>query len=262
VKNNRDNLHSSVSHEHEQWSELFQSELKSHSLELYSSYWWKDYYDEIQALMTPILKSLEKPTILEAGSGSGKASIVLKGNPRRTLLDISTEALQYAKLLAKKFQAKNMNYVEGDIFDMPFKSKTFDISWNIGVIEHYTPKQALTLVSDMVEVTRSGGYVIVGVPNFRSLPIIKAKLLHTKIFKHISGYRLDTEIAYSESELLDLLESAAKAVSRKIEHSSMSYVGNPLIMESPRFLIKSVGRLLNKVAYRNKFLMLVVCKVN
>jgi SAM-dependent methyltransferase len=249
-----------VSHEHEQWSDLFRRELEASNTDLYTSYWWKTYFDEMVGVVGPLLSG-RKPKVLEAGSGSGKGSILLGKSIDRTFLDISHDALEYAKLIAKKFNATNIKFVEGDIFRMPFKAKSFDLVWNIGVLEHYKRDTAIKLIKSMLRVTKTSGHVVIGVPNFRSPPIIKAKLLNYRLFRFIPGYRLDSELNYTAEDLQDMALTAAKELGREVTDVHVKTIGAPLFVESPRIIVKTIGVVTNTIMPNRKFLTLLVCKL-
>lgn len=247
-------------HEHEQWSELFRRELEGTDAELYSSYWWKVYYDQMMQVIAPLLAG-DSPKVLEAGSGSGKGSILLGKAVDRTLLDISHDALEYAKLLAKKFGATNISFVEGDIFASPFKTRSFDLVWNIGVVEHYEQPDATKLLENMIRVTKPGGHVVIGVPNFRSPPIIKAKLLNRRLFRFIPGYRLDSELDYSFAMLNVLASKAARNCKRVLSGVCEETIGVPLFVESPKIIVNTIGKMTNVLMPDRKFLKLLVIRV-
>ena len=201
-----------LEHENESWDRIFQAELAKdeEDREDFSSYWWESYYSEITSFILAQLSCFNAPTILEAGSGSGKGSLLLERDYRRTLLDISGSALEYAKYLAKRFGAENISYVQGNVFRMPFESKSFDFVWNIGVVEHYEEDGITRMVAEMARVTAEGGLLAVAIPNFKSLPILKASVLRNRFLKFIPGYRLDSEHGYSESQMLEMIEAGVK----------------------------------------------------
>jgi len=254
----KDELKKIIEHENRTWSKVFEAELKKTGNEKFSSYWWENYYQELTAFVNELLIKNDSNNILEAGSGSGKATILLKNSFPKTLLDISPAALKYAGFLAEKFECKNVKHIEGNIFEMPFKSGVFDFVWNIGVVEHYDLKKIDLIFQEMIRVCSENGIIAVGIPNFYSGPIIKAWIL--KKIKVLPGYKLDTEKFYKINDIIKVLKNSSKKRGRKIDYIHIEYFGNPLIMETPKFIIKSIGKLLNRIFRKNKFLILIVCK--
>lgn len=247
-----------IEHENAHWSKIFKAELERNDSKNFSSFWWKDYYTELTNFINQIMLKNNFKTVLEAGSGSGKATILLNKSYHKTLLDISPIALEYAKHLADKFEAKDIKFFEGDIFSMPFKDNGFDFVWNIGVIEHYEVNDIKSIIRNMIRVCNKSGVIAVGMPNFYSGPILKAWIL--KILKFISGYKLDTEKFYKIDEIKKIFQGVSEESGKEIASIEIEYFGNPLIMETPKFILKTVGKLASYLFRRNKFLILIVCK--
>ncbi|EKE18541.1 MAG: methyltransferase type 12 [uncultured bacterium] len=245
-----------VEQEEKFWSDTFKKELEKNEFGSFSSYWWERYYNEIVAFVHGIV-DVNSTEILEAGSGSGKASILLSQNSRRVLLDISKNALLYARHLSEKFNTNNIEFIEGNIFNLPFKPNSFDFVWNIGVIEHYNESDAVAALREMIRVTKNGGTVAVGVPNFSSGPIMKARILKNPFLKFVSGYRLESERNYEKNLLMDLFGKACKLEGKSFNEIRINYFGNPLPMETPKFIIKIFGNLLEKIFIKNKFLLFI-----
>lgn len=254
----KNDLKKVVEHENAYWSKIFQAELKKNDDKKFSSFWWENYYDELTDCVNKMMLTNGFNTTLEAGSGSGKATILLNKNFHKTLLDISPVALEYAKYVADKFEVENINFVEGNIFSMPFKNNNFDFVWNIGVIEHYELDDIKSIIKEMVRVCGKSGIVAVGMPNFYSGPILKARLL--KLLKFVPGYKLDTEKFYELSKIENLFKEVSKESGRKITHVETRYFGNPLIMETPKFILKILGGVISSLFRKNKFLMLIICR--
>ncbi len=252
-----------IQHENEYWSEVFdQARGQDKADKLFSSYWWENYYQEIIQYIKTSTDFKSNWKILEAGSGSGKSSILLGKKIDRTFLDISDKALEFASLLANKFQVQNIKYVQGNILQMPFDSRSFDLVWNIGEIEHYEKEQIKAIFSEMIRTTKNGGYLAVGVPNFWTGATLKAWLLKQPLFKFIQGYRLDSEKFYSLSELCDLITQASIEQGRVIQSQEITYFGNPLIMEAPAWLINSIGKFIARIFPKTKFLTFITIKIN
>ncbi len=253
-------LNKIIQHENEHWSKIFNEELKK-DFKDFSSYWWKDYYKNIIEYFDNYISKNNYKNLLEAGSGSGKASILLNKNLQKNLLDISDVALTYSKYLSKKFNENNISYTQGDIFSMPFKSKTFNFVWNIGVLEHYNKLEVRNIMSEMIRVTSENGTVVIAVPNLYSGPIIKAKILSHALLKFIPGYRLDTELFYKEKDIRFLFLKAANENKRVVEKFTLEYFGNPLPMETPRVILKTVGKLIYYIFLKNRFIKFFIFKL-
>lgn len=254
----KDDLKKIIEHENANWSKIFQVELEKNSDKKFSSFWWESYYSELTNSVNKIMLTDGFNSILEAGSGSGKATLLLNKKLHKTLLDISPVALEYAKHIANKFEVENINFVEGNIFSMPFKNNNFDFVWNIGVIEHYELDDIKSIIKEMIRICSKSGIVAVGMPNFYSGPILKARLL--KLLKFIPGYKLDTEKFYELSKIENIFKEVSKEFGRKITYVETRYFGNPLIMETPRFILKTIGGLISRLFRKNKFLILITCK--
>lgn len=103
--------------------------------------------------LAPFFKKPRK--ILEIGCGQGRFMSIF---PNITGLEYSQKFID----IAKKRGVKGKIY-KGDAFNMPFKSKTFDLSFSTGLIEHYDDKQKL--VNEHARVVKDGGLCIITVPS-------------------------------------------------------------------------------------------------
>lgn len=254
----REDLKKIIEHENARWTRIFASELNKKNYKKFSSFWWEEYYSEITNFVNKLMEVNNFNTILESGSGSGKATLLLKDGFQKTLLDISSAALKFAQHVASKFNSKNVNYVEGNIFSMPFRDNEFDLVWNIGVIEHYEINDIKSIIEEMIRVSSKTGAVAVAMPNLHSGPIMKARLL--KLLKFIPGYKLDTEKFYEISKIKNIFKEISNKSDRKIKYIETLYFGNPLIMETPKFILKTFGVLVSRIFRKNKFLILIICK--
>jgi|SRR3989344_778740 len=75
------------------------------------------------------------------------------------------------------------------------------------------------------------------------------------------GYRLDTEHFYDKKTLQDLLINVAKKRGRKVEWIESLYFGNPLPTEFPKSIINTLGKVIDFLFPKNRFLILTVCKL-
>lgn len=141
---------------------------------------------------------------------------------------------------------------------MPFKNNNFDFVWNIGVIEHYELNDIKLIVKEMIRICNKSGIVAVGMPNFYSGPILKARSL--KLLKFMPGYRINTERFYEPSKIENIFKEVSKESGKEIIYIETKYFGNPLIMETPKFILKTIGGLISRFFRKNKFLILIICK--
>src|SRR3989344_2513722 len=66
---------------------------------------------------------------------------------------------------------------------------------------------------------------------------------------------------YDKKTLKNLLISVAKKRKRKVEWIEVHYFGNPLPSEFPKSIICTLGRLINFIFPKNRFLILTICKL-
>lgn len=106
--------------------------------------------------------------VLEPGCGTGRFSRLLaQEHPNWTVtaLDLSPEARRFFGAGAGRLP--NVDFVEGDLFALPFEDDTFDIVFNEGVVEHF-PNYQLA-INEMARVLAPGGLMVVAVPNLRNV---------------------------------------------------------------------------------------------
>ena len=87
-----------------------------------------------------MLKNTESGSILEAGCGTGEATILIakKRNDKAILVDRSERALAIANCLSNKYNLA-ARLVKCDILELSkyLAPKEVDMVWNTGVIEHF-----------------------------------------------------------------------------------------------------------------------------
>jgi 2-polyprenyl-3-methyl-5-hydroxy-6-metoxy-1,4-benzoquinol methylase len=141
---------------------------------VWSSYWGS--LDEVAAwdsLSETILLTIERESrllggsrVMEAGCGTGRIShrLALAGF-EVTCLDITPEALDLAEGV---FGATSGRFVRASILDVP-RDQNYDLVWNAGVLEHFTPEDQRKALGEFVSVLSPGGRVVILTPYSRSL---------------------------------------------------------------------------------------------
>ncbi len=141
--------------------------------------------------------------VLEAGCGVSVLMNTFASKGADAIgLDISPIALRKAHSLFKK-----PLLVEGDICHLPFKDCSFDLVYNIGVIEHF--KNPKSVLREMHRVSKVPSTIIVSVPNKFTLWTIG------RLFKNflnrlhlLEPWKYGYEKSYTHSDLQNLFLSA------------------------------------------------------
>lgn len=95
-------------------------------------------------------------SVLECGCGSAEVSAFLASlGYRCTLLDAAPAALQIARTRFDR-AALSANYVEGNVYELPFADGSFDILTSFGLLEHFGDVDRV--IAEMVRVIRPGGF--------------------------------------------------------------------------------------------------------
>lgn len=101
-------------------------------------------------------------TVLEAGCGVGAQTVTLAArspDARFTSVDISTDSVAEARRRTAEAGLTNIDFRQGDLFDLPFEAESFDHVFVCFVLEHLArPVQALTVLKGLL---RPGGTMTV-----------------------------------------------------------------------------------------------------
>lgn len=143
----------------------------------------------------------DSKSILEVGSGSGfLTSFFQKRNMFSVGLDRSINPIKIAR---ERYQVKNL--ILGDMFYLPFKSLSFDVVWNEGVLEHFKYPKNLAACKEMTRVSKN--LVIIAVPNRYTIwPLRKT------ILKYLNKWPYGYEESYSKNRLKSLMENTGLEV--------------------------------------------------
>lgn len=102
------------------------------------------------------------PALLEVGCGSARTLHYLEKylQAKQCLaLDLSNQAIQVARSISPEFHA-----AVASAFSLPLPEASVDVSFSIGLIEHFSREQAQQMMVEKARVTRPGGVVGVVVP--------------------------------------------------------------------------------------------------
>jgi len=130
----------------------------------YNTYWPQNVpdYDKTREHVFDIVPEGKFKKAFDGGCGTGVNSLALAEIADNVVaFDISSGSLATAAGLAQKLEIKNINFIEGSLLSIPFKSSSFDLVYSWGVIHHTVdPDRAF---HELVQILKPGGYLILAV---------------------------------------------------------------------------------------------------
>lgn len=122
-------------------------------------------------------------TVLDLGCGTGFSSFLLsKREFKVTGLDISDKFLA----VMKPKESKNLKFIVGDILNLEFPDRSFDVVTSHEVIEHITNIEKA--LNEMTRIVKKGGRIIIVSPNLGSplnpLRFIMSRKKSTALYKN------------------------------------------------------------------------------
>jgi SAM-dependent methyltransferase len=145
----------------------------------------------------PVNPSLLKDKIiLDAGCGQGRHAYFAAKYAAKAVFGVDlSEAVDAAYRNTKHFE--NVCIIQGDIYHLPFKEKTFDYAYSIGVLHHLpNPKAGF---DEIIKLIRQGGTFSIWVYGSQSIIIRTFNTLREKVLS-----KLPLQINYFLSWLVTL----------------------------------------------------------
>jgi 2-polyprenyl-3-methyl-5-hydroxy-6-metoxy-1,4-benzoquinol methylase len=107
--------------------------------------------------------------ICEVGCGTGRISLRLaQQGGIVSAIDIVPEAVAMTKTLFAQ-NKQSIDAREGSIFSIPFSEGKFDVTWNAGVLEHFSAEERLEALTEMTRITKPNGMIVTLNPYSRSM---------------------------------------------------------------------------------------------
>ena len=136
------------------WDKYFAEALSGKGQEMDNAdLWWQISEDDTVDIIFDIFNN-KNINILEAGCGSGGTNFSLEKKlnvDQIDLLDISENALLYAKKITPKHVLKKTRYIQGSILEPNNEHlKKYDLVWNTGLIEHYQKDEIVKIIANML----------------------------------------------------------------------------------------------------------------
>lgn len=178
---------------------------------------------EMKQYIDAELKGLKGLKTIEVGSGLGDFSLLLSWEgAKATLADYSEEALAKAK--ARFFAHKaSADYILADMLNVDDKLKgKYDISFSLGVAEHFENQDRLDIINAHAEVLRKGGLTFISVPYRYSFPY---RIWMSRSIKR-GDWQYGLEIPFSKHEIKQMAEDAGLETLGFIQSSFWDDVSN------------------------------------
>ena len=139
--------------------------------------------------------------ILEVGSGTSQLSqyFALGTNNEVVAFDVAYDSLKLGSQFSIKNNIKNINFINGDIFDEIFELNYFDLVWCSGVLHH--TKDPKAGFSQIIKYLRKNGYIVIGLYNLYGRFFTKIRQL---IYKKLPKYFKKTFIVFFDPYLRSL----------------------------------------------------------
>lgn len=126
----------------------------------------------------------KRARLLHAGCGGGETDIEAVGRYKISAVDFSPVALSY-------YQKNNptvLRTIKADIRRLPFNSSVFDGVYNLGVMEHYSPKEIIMILRELKRVLKPNGVMLLFWPPEYGLSVLFFKGL-VLLFKKVLGIK-------------------------------------------------------------------------
>jgi SAM-dependent methyltransferase len=145
--------------------------------------------------------------VLEVGAGSGRDTLELvQAGAIGVVLDYSPASLQLVQRQARALGLP-VHLVQADALAMPFRDGSVDVVHHQGLLEHF--RDPMPLLRENVRVTRSGGRVVVDVPQtFHLYTLMKQIMIAFNVW--FAGW----ETQFTPAELERRLREAGLVVKR------------------------------------------------
>lgn len=140
-------------------------------------------------LLDAIGKFSAGDVVLDAGCGSGNVSFYLFKKVKKIVgLDISNQAIDFAKKQSKKLRLINAVFQTADLRKMPFKNDSFSKIICFEVVEHMDEANYSKILKEFYRVLKPGGLIFLTTPNKLSPePLIEWCLDRFKLVPSLSG---------------------------------------------------------------------------
>jgi ubiquinone/menaquinone biosynthesis C-methylase UbiE len=142
---------------------------------------------EFNVLLSSIVKENNCKSAIEIGCEAGISLMLLNNQlEQSTFLDFDHTILEKVAVVCNELNLKGTVMLNEDMFTMESVSdETYDVSFNSGVIEHYTKEVRHEALKSYARVTKKGGFVIIAYPNHHTFPYRLSYLIGRMLGKKV-----------------------------------------------------------------------------
>ncbi|HUI30934.1 MAG TPA: methyltransferase domain-containing protein [Candidatus Acidoferrales bacterium] len=126
----------------------------------------REVYSNDDRVLRNVLKvaDLRGKRVLEIGAGTGRDSFgMVEHGASVFMLDYSKNSLSIINSIAAQ-EKIDVSSIGGNAFSLPFPDDSFDLVFHQGLLEHFRENDAKNLLKENVRVVKSGGLLLVDVP--------------------------------------------------------------------------------------------------
>lgn len=146
-----------------------------------------NFQTEFNTVLQKTISDNNFQNAIEIGCEAGISLMLLNKNLKQsTFLDYDHTILEKVEQAGKEIGLQGTNCICEDMFTMnSIEDETYDLSYNSGVIEHYTKEIRTNAIKSYSRITKRGGYVIVAYPNHHTLPYRLSYLIGRMLGKKV-----------------------------------------------------------------------------
>lgn len=172
-------------------------------------------------------------SLLHAGCGGGEVDSLVARRFRITGLDISTHALR----LYERHNPYAVGTIHADLLRLDLGGALFDGAYNLGVLEHFEPKDIVRILQNMMRVVRPKGRLVIFWPlaNAPSVKLLGAwhRLLNRGARENVRLHPPEVSLIQSKSQVEKLIEDAGlKLASYSVSPSDL-FIQAVLVVSRP-----------------------------
>ncbi len=214
----------------------------------------KEYWEKVDrryehAIETATLKKLlEKippiKKLIDIGCGFGRLYPVYQHKAEKIILfDYCQELLDSAKnTIGNK---KNIEFIQGNAYEMPFKNNTIDLGISIRTLHHFIEPEKF--IKEVKRILKPGGYFIFEIPNKRNFKqILKFLFLQAKTnpFDEKKYFLNEVFVNYHPNLIKRILKENGFTINQTLNTSFLrigfvkKFVPLPILMKFELFLQK------------------------